>query len=127
MGVVVPQASGGLVHKHLSPSHSPSPSPSPCRLFDPYTLEYMTTLPKPHHLGVRIGGFDLGEDVAEKGEGEEGKSSVGAEEAVKEYPDVVAVGIDTEQNRVSSMSDAVSLTCFFGRGHRPSLGAVPFV
>lgn len=63
----------------------------------------MTTLPKPHHLGVRIGEFDLGEDAAVK-EGEERRSSLGGEEMAKEYPDVVAVAIDTEQNRVCSIS-----------------------
>lgn len=85
-------------------------TPSSRRLFDPYTLEYMTTLPKPHHLGVRIGGFDLSEDVSAEGGGEGGEetSSARAEEVTKEYPDVVAVGIDTEQNRVRSKSDADS-------------------
>ena len=66
----------------------------------------MTTLPKPHHLGVCIGGFDLSEDVSARAggdlEGREERSSTGAEGVTKEYPDVVAVGIDTEQNRVRS-------------------------
>lgn len=69
----------------------------------------MTTLPKPHHLGVCIGEFDLGEDATVKGEGEERRSSVGEEDMVKEYPDVVAVAIDTEQNRVCSLSGLSSL------------------
>lgn len=80
-----------------------------CRLFDPYTLDYMTTLPKPHHLGVPIGEFDLGENAAVKEEGEERRSSFGAEDVAKEYPDVVAVGIDTEQNRVHGLISGLLL------------------
>lgn len=71
----------------------------------------MTTLPKPHQLGVRIGEFDLGEDAAVKEEGEERRSSLGGEEMAKEYPDVVAVAIDTEQNRVCSISGPSRYAC----------------
>ena len=82
----------------------------------------MTTLPKPHHLGVPIGEFDLGENAAVEKEGEERRSSFGAGDVAKEYPDVVAVGVDTEQNRVHVLDVQTvvlqyTITCSFSRGH----------
>lgn len=98
------------LEEHWFTSISLLPLFSYCRLFDPYTLDYMTTLPKPHHLGVPIGKFDLGENAAVKKEGGERRSSFGAEDATKEYPDVVAVGIDTEQNRVHVLDIKTAVT-----------------
>ena len=64
-----------------------------CRLFDPYTLEYVTTLPKPHHLGITITAFDSDEQQPKE-------SHKTKTEDPTIFPDTVAIGIDVEQNRV---------------------------
>jgi WD40 repeat protein len=69
------------------------------RLYDPYTLEYVTTLPKPHHLGITIAAFDQ----------ESPKEDATGVKDPLVHPNTVAVGIDMEHNRLSCVYNDHSL------------------